>query len=167
MTKARFGIVGWKNSGKTTLLVALVEEFVKRGICVSSVKHSSSKLQFDKQGTDSFRHQQAGTHQTVLIAEKKSVVQTQHDDEITLDNIIEQLNPCDLVLIEGFKSEGHDKIECVAGEQSELLSEKDSNIIGLACDAEGMNAPCSLPTFNRDDVGGIADFIAEHLGLQK
>ena len=54
-----FGIIGWKNSGKTTLTERLVSELTRRGWRVSTVKHAHHNFDIDRQGTDSFRHRAA------------------------------------------------------------------------------------------------------------
>ena len=60
MTHRVFGITGWKNSGKTTLVERLVAELTRRGWRVSTVKHAHHAFDIDKEGTDSFRHRAAG-----------------------------------------------------------------------------------------------------------
>ena len=50
------GIAGWKNSGKTTLAVRLVEELTGRGFRVATIKHAHHALRLDEEGTDSARH---------------------------------------------------------------------------------------------------------------
>lgn len=54
------GIAGWKNSGKTTLVEALVAIFSARGLAVSTVKHAHHEFDIDRPGKDSHRHRQAG-----------------------------------------------------------------------------------------------------------
>ncbi|MEL6921967.1 MAG: molybdopterin-guanine dinucleotide biosynthesis protein MobB, partial [Pseudomonadota bacterium] len=40
----RIGIVGWKNSGKTTLAAALINTLTERGLLVSSVKSAAASV---------------------------------------------------------------------------------------------------------------------------
>ena len=63
-----FGIVGWKNSGKTTLVERLVAEFVRRGWRIATVKHAHHDADIDHPGTDSFRHRAAGATEGALVA---------------------------------------------------------------------------------------------------
>ena len=65
------GVVGWKNSGKTTLIEKLINEFNHRSLTVSTIKHSHHNFSVDKPGTDSFRHFNAGAKETILTSEKK------------------------------------------------------------------------------------------------
>ena len=50
------GVAGWKKSGKTTLVVRLIEEFTRRGLKVATVKHAHHNFQIDDGETDSARH---------------------------------------------------------------------------------------------------------------
>ena len=61
-----FGVVGWKNSGKTTLTERLIKEFSMRGLKVSMVKHTHHNVDVDRSGTDSYRHRAAGAQEVML-----------------------------------------------------------------------------------------------------
>ena len=62
-----FGITGWKNAGKTTLVERLVEEFVRRGWRVNTVKHAHHDLDIDQPGRDSYRHRAAGATEVAVV----------------------------------------------------------------------------------------------------
>lgn len=53
MTAPLFGVVGWKNSGKTTLIVKLIAAFTTRGLNISAVKHAHHAFDIDHEGRDS------------------------------------------------------------------------------------------------------------------
>ena len=55
-----FGVIGWKDSGKTGLMERLVFEMTNRGFKISTLKHAHHSFDIDHQGRDSFRHRQAG-----------------------------------------------------------------------------------------------------------
>jgi molybdopterin-guanine dinucleotide biosynthesis protein MobB len=61
-------VVGRRNSGKTTLLVALAAELKRRGLRVASVKHSHHELELDEPGKDSWRHFHEGGVEAVTLA---------------------------------------------------------------------------------------------------
>ena len=63
-----FGITGWKNSGKTSLLEKLVKNITERGFSVSTMKHAHHNFDVDHNGTDSYRHNQAGARQVLLCS---------------------------------------------------------------------------------------------------
>jgi molybdopterin-guanine dinucleotide biosynthesis protein B len=70
----------------------------------------------------------------------------------------------DLLLVEGFKQQGHDKLEIFqANLKQDLLCLKNKTIVAVASDDELSNV--KQPVFKRNDVSGIADFIIAHCGL--
>ena len=113
MTQRVFGVTGWKNSGKTTLTERLVAELVRRGWRVSTVKHAHHEFDIDKQGTDSFRHRQAGAGEVAIVSANRWALMHELRDEAepALATILERLAACDIVIVEGYKREPHRKIE--------------------------------------------------------
>ena len=150
-----FGITGWKNAGKTTLTERLVAEFVRRGWTVATVKHAHHAADIDKPGTDSFRHRAAGASEVALVTGQRYAI-VREQAEPTLAEVLARLAPTDLVLIEGFKRDRHPKIE-VRANDSQPMDAKVHTIVAIASDLPPTDA---LPWFARDDIGGIADFIA-------
>ena len=61
-----YGVTGWKNTGKTTLMERLVAEITGRGLTVSTVKHAHHATEIDHPGRDSYRHRAAGARQVLL-----------------------------------------------------------------------------------------------------
>ena len=113
-----FGVTGWKNSGKTRMVAALVSEFDRRGFTVSTVKHAHHSFDIDREGTDSWQHRKAGTKETLLVSRVRWALmhELQDEEEPPMETLLEMLAPCDLVLIEGYKRENHDKIEVIRSE---------------------------------------------------
>jgi molybdopterin-guanine dinucleotide biosynthesis adapter protein len=151
-----FGVTGWKNAGKTTLVERLVAEFVRRGLRVATIKHAHHDVDIDQPGTDSFRHRAAGATEVALVGGLRYAIMREQG-EPTLAEVLARLSPADLVLIEGYKREPHPKIE-VRGASRPSLAANDPSIIAIAADQAPVDT--CLPWFKRDDVGGIADFIA-------
>ncbi len=155
-----FGVTGWKNAGKTTLVEKLVAEFVRRGWRVATIKHAHHDVDIDRPGSDSFRHRAAGATEVALVGGLRYAIMREQA-EPTLAEVLARLAPCDIVLIEGYKREPHPKIEVRAGEGASLAA-SDPNVVAIAADqrpAEG-----HLPWFRRNDVARIADFIAARTG---
>jgi molybdopterin-guanine dinucleotide biosynthesis protein B len=169
VTQRVFGITGWKNSGKTTLTERLVTELTGRGWLVSTVKHAHHAFDIDQAGTDSFRHRAAGASEVAIVSGARWALmhELRDDREPSLDAILARLSPCDLVLIEGYKREGHKKIEArrVAARSRAALAPDDPHIVAIASDhaVEGGG----LPVFALDDVQAIADFIETTTGLAR
>lgn len=162
-----FGVTGWKNSGKTTLAERLVAELSRRGWRVSTVKHAHHDFDIDKEGTDSFRHRRAGAAEVAIVSGRRWALmhELRGEQEPPLEEILDRLGPCDLVLVEGYKREHHMKIEARRSEAREKspLSEADPRIVAIAADhpvADGR-----LPMFSLDDISSIADFIERTTGL--
>ena len=167
MTQRVFGVTGWKNSGKTTLTEKLVRVLVSRGWTVSTVKHAHHAFDIDKPGTDSFRHREAGAMEVAIVGGSRWAVmhELRGAEEPALDEVLARLAPCDLVLIEGYKREGHPKVEArrLDARDQTPMSRHDETIRAVAADhsVEGER----VPVFALDDAEAIADFIERETGL--
>lgn len=161
------GIAGWKNSGKTTLAVRLIGEFTARGYRVSSIKHAHHAFQIDDGETDSARHRRAGSSQVAIVSAERwaLVTELREAPEPDFADVVAKLEPCDLVVVEGYKSAAIPKIEArrVGSREKRLLSREDPNVIAVAADhpVDGEQ----IPVFALDDIAGIADFVASYLKL--
>ena len=162
----RFGLAGWSGAGKTTLMVKLLPELTGRGFTVSTVKHAHHNFDIDQPGKDSFRHRAAGATEVLIGSARRWALihELREAPEPDLDELVQRMAPVDLVLVEGFKREGHDKIEIhrVANGKP-LLAPDDPRIVAVASDQP--LAGLTLPRLDLDDVTAIADFILGHCGL--
>ena len=163
-----FGVTGWKNSGKTTLVERLVAELSRRGYRVSTVKHAHHAFDIDHTGTDSFRHRAAGATEVAIVSGARWALmhELRDEDEPRLADVLARMAPVDLILVEGYKREAHFKIEVRRREAArrEPLAPQDPMIVAVAADHEVADA---LPVFALDDVRAIADFILGHCGLER
>ena len=160
------GIVGWKDSGKTTLVVRLVEHFAAGGLRVSTVKHAHHSVDPDQPGKDSWRHREAGAQEVLLATAARYALfhELRGEPEPPLDELLARLAPADLVIVEGFKRFAHPKIEvhrAVRG--TPLLAQKDPAIVAVASDEPlpGLH----VPVLGLDDIAGIAALIRRRLEL--
>lgn len=164
-----FGIVGWKNSGKTVLTERLIAELVARGWKVSSVKHAHHDADIDREGTDSFRHRAAGASEVALVTGRRWALmhELRGETEPALAEIVARMSDADVILVEGFKREAHAKLEVIGpGKPRDgYLYTTDPAIVAIAIDdpVEGS----ALPAFRRDAIGVIADFVETHLKLKR
>jgi len=165
-----YGVIGWKNSGKTGLMERLIAELRGRGLRVSSIKHAHHSFDIDQPGKDSFRHRQAGAGEVVLASSQRWVLMHENEGgaEPALADLLARLLPVDLVLVEGYKRDAHPKIEAhrVATGQA-LIGPDDPTVRAVASDRRA-----GLPgmgwhgaAFDLEDAAGIADFILADLGL--
>ena len=155
-----FGIAGWKNSGKTTLVEKIIKDLVNRGYTVSSIKHAHHEFEIDKEGKDSYRHRQAGATQVIVSSENRwAMISSQaYVEDTVLENLLGKLDPVDFIIVEGYKSEKHPKIECYRlGCQKNPLIESDASIIGIVHDLKDFHSEQEQFKFN--EIKEIVDFI--------
>lgn len=160
-----YGITGWKNSGKTTLTERLVTEICGRGFSVSTIKHAHHSVDIDQPGKDSFRHRAAGAGEVLLASAHRWAIMHELRDEVepTVDELLAKLSPVDLVLIEGFKRNGHAKVEASVRPDRPLIALEDPSIKAVAA---GYEMPAlGVPVLDINDVAAIADFILAEVGL--
>jgi molybdopterin-guanine dinucleotide biosynthesis adapter protein len=155
------GIVGWKKSGKTTLTVRLVAELVARGRRVATVKHAHHKFQIDDAATDSARHRQAGAHQVAVVSPERiaMIKELGSTPEPDFAEVVAMLDPCDVIVVEGYKSAPIPKIEArrTLSFSREPLAPADPNVIAIAADHPTDSH--GRPVYSLDDVAGLADLI--------
>lgn len=156
-----FGITGWKNSGKTTLICRLVEYFTTQGYRVSTIKHTHHDVQFDQPGKDSFKHRDAGAHEVLLASKNRWAIFHEQHQEPELDDLIKSLEKVDLLLIEGFKQHRHPKI-WVYRQDMKSVQEQDllANTLAIATDQALQQR--SLPVLDLNNIKQIAEFIWLH-----
>ena len=161
------GIAGWKKSGKTMLTVRLVEEFARRGLRVATVKHAHHDFQIDDAATDSARHRRAGASQVAVVSRDRWAIVTElrSAPEPDFADVIAMLEPCDLIIVEGYKSAPIPKIEArrTASFTRTPMAPADHHVIAVAADHPTDSA--GLPLFALDDIAAIADLIGVRLGL--
>lgn len=154
------GIVGWSGSGKTTLILKLLRILVARGKRVATIKHAHHEFDVDVPGKDSWEHRQAGAFEVIVSSSRRWAHMHEAADgrEASLAELLERISPCDLVLVEGFKSDTHTKVEVhrpMLGKQA--LFPDDPRIIAVASDQQIRGL--SLPLLDLNDAEAVADFI--------
>ena len=105
-------IIGHAGCGKTTLIVDLIKEMVKRDIKVGSLKHSAHAHELDKPGKDSFNHRKAGAVPVSMITQSMAAIYLPESDKLTPERVLQKFySDVDIVLIEGWISGPYGKIE--------------------------------------------------------
>ena len=160
-----YGVTGWKNAGKTSLVARLVTEFTTRGLTVSTIKHASHGFDLDQPGTDSHQHRTAGAREVLIAAGRRWALMHELDGpEPALDDLLGRLSPADPILIEGYKTEPHPKIEAHRAETGHpLIAPNNATIRAIAADSALDTG--GLPRLDLDDTVAIADFIGQELDL--
>ena len=160
-----YGVVGWKNAGKTGLVERLVTEVTSRGFSVSTIKHAHHTCDGDRPGKDSYRHRHAGATEVLLSSTNRFALmhELRGSEEPSLADLLARLSPVDLVLIEGYKRDVHPKVEAFRAETGNpLIALGDDTVKAVAADT-----PLDLdrPVFDLNDTVSIADFILAEVGL--
>jgi len=161
-----FGIAGWSNSGKTTLIEKLTRHFAGEGLRVATIKHTHHKFDIDAPGSDTARHRAAGAAETAIVSGSRVAVIEEIDTagEPALEAVASRLNPSDIILVEGYKAANIPKIEVrrAAVAPEKLLAPNDPLVLAIAADYE-VDAH-GKPVFDLNDIDGIAGLIARTLG---
>ena len=153
-------IIGKKDAGKTSLVVALTSEWVKRGRRVATIKHGTHPADVDTPGTDTHRHFNEGMAEKVLMEFPGGRVlfeRTKADGE-PLALVRRYLDEVDIVLVEGFKKASLPKIEVHRrSKHQEPLFDPDSpdakQWVAMVTDDEMLRV--SIPTFRFTDTGWL------------
>jgi molybdopterin molybdotransferase len=157
-----FGVVGWHNSGKTTLLVRLIAALGARGYVVSTVKHAPHVFDVDQPGKDSYRHRDAGAREVLVASSQRWALmhELRGAPEPSLNDLVARLGPADLVLVEGFKAVSLPKLEVYRSGISEgqPLAASDARIVAIATDLDRTSEVFSAfdkPVFGLADIEDI------------
>jgi len=153
-------IVGRQGSGKTTLIERLIPAARARGLSVSTIKHTHHhQIELEPPGKDSHRHRSAGASEVIIASDAGWARIAASPHPANLQELLGQLRPVDLVLVEGFKQlEWLRRVEVFRG-TGEPLALTDPGIAAVAV-PEGIALPAyrgkELPL---DDTGAVLDFI--------
>ncbi|MEE8716157.1 MAG: molybdopterin-guanine dinucleotide biosynthesis protein B [Coriobacteriales bacterium] len=119
--------VGRHNSGKTTLVVKVIEELVARGVDVGSVKHHGHRgFDIDVEGKDSWRHRHAGASEVAISAPDQFALIRSLDEELTMEQVVRMMRPHEVVLVEGYRHSELPAVEVMraANERDRLAGEE-------------------------------------------
>ncbi len=162
--------VGYSGSGKTSLIEKLVEIFTAAGLSVSAIKNAHHGVQVDKKGKDSWRFAHAGAQQVIIhSAESWALITQTPTAPAPLSDLLKVLSPCDLVLVEGFKSEEAAGLRLevwrdgVKAAQPVYLTAK--SIQAVVTDSPNVH-PDNIKVLNLEDPAEVAKWIADKLNLK-
>jgi molybdopterin-guanine dinucleotide biosynthesis protein B len=154
------GLAGWQGAGKTTLLAKVIPRLVARGRTVSTVKHAHDGFDIDQPGKDSHTHRMAGATEVLIGSAKRFALMHELRGalEPPLTELLTRLAPVDLVIVEGYKTQPHPKLEVHrASVGKPLIYPNDSWIVAIASDQPLAGA--ALPVIGLDDIETIADVL--------
>ena len=157
-------VVGKSKAGKTTFIEKLVPELKKRGYKIGTVKHAHHGFDIDKEGKDSWRHQNAGAD-TVIVSSSDKIAMTKKEVFIDLDHLIKYFHDVDLVITEGYKRENKPRIEVFRSTQHKKpLCLDNDELIAFVSD---IDMSSNIPSFGLEEIDKITDsiekqFLAPH-----
>ena len=164
-----FGIVGWSGSGKTDLVIRLINFFVSHSLVVSSIKHTHHKFEIDKEGKDSFKHTSAGSNEVIIFSKKKwAMISKLYEKELSIEDILDKFDPkTNIILVEGLKYSNFPKIEVIRSTLNKpLIFENDKNIKAIVYDRsfDGLEN-IDKPYFKFNETHKIGNFIKNYFNL--
>jgi molybdopterin-guanine dinucleotide biosynthesis protein B len=129
---------------------------------VATLKHAHHAFDVDQPGKDSYEHRKAGAGEVIVSSARRWVQMHEVGDgtEATLAQLLERVSPCDLILIEGFKTERHLKMEVFRQATGKApLHPEDRRIVAIASDQSFPAA--GVPVVELNQIAAIADLIYE------
>jgi molybdopterin-guanine dinucleotide biosynthesis adapter protein len=155
------GLAGWSGAGKTTLLTRVIPHLRNEGLSVSVIKHAHHSFDVDVPGKDSYVHRQSGAEEVLVSSARRWALmhELRGAAEPALTELLAKMSPVDLVIVEGFKSEPHRKIEVHRKANGKaLLFPGDPAIAGIATDA---TFETMLKVAHLDDIPAVAAMMRE------
>ena len=153
------GLAGWSGAGKTTLLTRLIPHLRGQGLRVSVIKHAHHTFDVDVPGKDSLRHREAGAEEVLVSSGHRWALmhELRAAREPRLPELLKKMSRVDLVVVEGYKSEPHRKIEVYRADNGKpFLFPDDAGIVGIVSDVA---VETDLPTAHLDDIPAVADML--------
>jgi molybdopterin-guanine dinucleotide biosynthesis protein B len=154
------GLAGWSGSGKTTLLAKLIPRLVARGYTVSTVKHAHHGFDVDTPGKDSHTHRMAGATEVLVASSRRWALMRELRDEPepSIYDLLQKMSPVDLVLIEGFKSACHTRIEVYRKDVGKPpFHPQNPHVAGIVSDTPFPEA--GRPVIDIDDIEGVVQLV--------
>ncbi|MBX9657040.1 MAG: molybdopterin-guanine dinucleotide biosynthesis protein B [Nitrospiraceae bacterium] len=152
--------VGRSNSGKTTLIERVIPELVRAGYRVATVKHAGHGFDLDTEGKDSWRHKRAGASSVIVMSRGSLAMFADVPEEMKVEEIRDRFldGSYDLIIAEGWKSEGYLKIVVIREQVGEVPVSPD----GLLAVVSDKPIDLPVPVLDLNDVTGVAALIIKH-----
>jgi len=155
-------IVGYHDSGKTTVMVNLIRVLKKRGYRVAAVKHAAHGYDMGPPEKDSSRCFAAGADKAAVAGPEGLTVHERTARPLSLSDVRTRITGVDLILVEGFKGEPGPKVGVFRqGGNGDLAAAVEGLVAAVGDCPPGLALPC----FSLDQTEDLADFITDYLGL--
>ena len=153
--------VGRSNSGKTTLIERLIPELTHAGYKVSTIKHAGHGFELDTEGKDSWRHKRAGASTVIVLSKGSMAMFADVPEEMKVEEVRDQFvnGEIDLIIAEGWKSEGYPKVVVVRERLDEVPVSPDG-LLAVVSMKPIENTP--VPCIDRDNIKELAEIVKKH-----
>jgi molybdopterin-guanine dinucleotide biosynthesis protein B len=157
--------IGRSNSGKTTLIERVIPQLVRAGYRVATVKHAGHGFDLDTEGKDSWRHKRAGASSVVVVSNGSLALFADVSEQLKVEEVRDRFldSSYDLIIAEGWKSEGYPKIIVVRDQLGEISSSSD----GLLAVVSDKPIDLAVPVLHLDDVDGVAGLLIRQFPLRR
>ncbi|MNP32171.1 Molybdopterin-guanine dinucleotide biosynthesis adapter protein [compost metagenome] len=122
-------IVGYKNSGKTTLISRLIPILNDLNYKIAVIKHDVHGFDSDVEGTDTYKLRQAGALATAITSPWRTAIMEER--ETSVQSLVDYFREYDLVILEGFKQEEYPKLVLVTSTEDMQLVRELNQVIGI------------------------------------
>jgi len=160
MAPPLLSFVGRSNSGKTTLIERLIQELVLAGYRIATIKHAGHGFELDTEGKDSWRHKRAGASNVIVLSKGSMAMFADVPEEMKVEEVRDRFvdSDIDLIIAEGWKSEGYPKVVVVRESLDEVQYSPDGLLAVVAMKPMELPVPC----LDRNDIQGLAEIIIKH-----
>ncbi|ERI09827.1 molybdopterin-guanine dinucleotide biosynthesis protein B [Aneurinibacillus aneurinilyticus] len=152
-------VVGYSNSGKTTLITKLLVYLSAQGYRIGTIKHDAHDFEVDKPGKDTWRHREAGASLVSITSAQKTAIMIQ--EYRTIEELLPLYKDMDIVLIEGYKFADYPKIVVLRHSEHVELMENVTSVLAVAT-WERLEK-IGHPQYDVNDIEGIAGILLAHL----
>ncbi|HUW66396.1 MAG TPA: molybdopterin-guanine dinucleotide biosynthesis protein B [Spirochaetia bacterium] len=153
-------VVGYADSGKTTVMVNLVNALKRRGYRVAAVKHAAHGYEFGAPGKDSSRYYEAGADKVVLVGPGSFTIHERSETHLSLVDICAKIDGVDFIIVEGYKRETGPKIGIFREGYSADLAAVVEGLIAVVSDYP---LELGVPCFSFAQTEELVDFVAGYL----
>ena len=158
-----FGVSGIKDSGKTGLIVKLINEFINQDYSVAVIKHDGHEYVMDYEGTDTDRFRRAGAVCTGIYSHTQYSINGR--GQIDEKELMSRCGEADVYILEGLKNSAYPKIEVVRRACSRAPVCDEETLICIATDVVSQE-DVKCPVFGMDDIQGIFLCVKKYFGLE-
>jgi molybdopterin-guanine dinucleotide biosynthesis protein B len=153
-------VVGFKDSGKTRVVEALVAELTRRDHTVGTLKHTAENIEFDTPGKDTARHRVAGARATAILHQDAAAMFI--DGHVKVGDAVKALGDLDILVVEGFKTlDTHARILVPQGDDDIPKLSNGLEIAAVKIHGSRFMGDTSLPVVNLADAEALADIVEE------